>query len=697
MANSAQSNKNQGKKQMQNQQVKKKPADGVNALSGNANWYVIPAIIFFTCFLLYGNSIKHDYVLDDDIYTRGNAYVKKGFSEVKNVFGKGSLYGFNGSNESNYRPLVLLDFMAEVQWFGLNPHVNHFFNVLFFALCCVLLYYLMCKIFKAYNKLIPLAVTMLFVFHPIHTEVVASIKSRDEILGLLFGVVSFYFIFLYAEKNKLRDYTISVAAFFCSVLCKENSLTFIAIIPLLLYFFTSFDLKKIAITSLPYLGVVAICLWMRSNALSSVTFKDKMEVINNSLMAAKSGTDMLATEMVMMGKYVYMLFVPYPLSWDYSYNQIPNVSFANIKAIASVLVYMAMAVYVIRTIQQKSIHAFSILFYVITIFLSSNIIVKIGSSFAERLLFVPSLGLCMSLPLIFTSALKINPKNAVWQNKNLFYGLVGVVLVIYACILVPRNRDWADSLSLFKAGVIAAPNSARTHDALARELRSQAEQTQDPAQRSVLFAQSLNEFRKSVAIYNQSAEIYYNMGVTFYEAGMQDSAMNVYAKAIAIFPKYTMALNNMGVISFNAHKYDKAIPAFLGAYNADTSNMQALVNVGAAYQNSGDGPNAVKYYTMVLQKDPHNANAASNMSIMYVSSGMQYFDKKDFDNALQQFNLAVKYNPNNPNAYGNIGAVYQSKGDATDAIQYYQKALSIDPKNATFSQQLNALLQSKPR
>ncbi|HVA97431.1 MAG TPA: glycosyltransferase family 39 protein, partial [Bacteroidia bacterium] len=201
--------------------------------------FIVPSFIFLLCFMLYGNTINHGYALDDDIYTRKNVFVQQGFSAFKDIFNKGSLYGFNKANDSNYRPLTLLDFMAEVQWFGMDPHVSHFFNVLIFSLTCLLLYLLLQIIFKDYHASIPLFATLLFACHPIHTEVVANIKSRDELLTFLFGVSSFYAMMRYSENPQKKYYIASFIAFTLAIFSKEDSLTFILIIPLMLYFFTS--------------------------------------------------------------------------------------------------------------------------------------------------------------------------------------------------------------------------------------------------------------------------------------------------------------------------------------------------------------------------------------------------------------------------------------------------------------------------
>jgi protein O-mannosyl-transferase len=591
-----------------------------------AKWYTVPSIIFILCFILYGNTIHNDYALDDDIYTRKNVYVQEGFSHFKDIFTKGSLYGFNKVGEQQYRPLALLNFMVEVQWFGMNPHVNHFFNILLFAITCILLYLLLKRLLYKYNPVIPLAIILLFVFHPIHTEVVANIKSRDEILGLLFGTLSLLFLMRHFENPDGKQYYWSLLAFACAGFSKENYLMFALIVPLVLYFFTECGVKKCIRLSLPYVGLVVFYILVRSFVLTNNTISGKMEIINNCLMAAKSGADQSATEFLMLGKYIYLLLIPYPLSYDYSYNQIPIVSFGNIEAIGSILLYLGLSAYAIWSVKNRfsptrmegvnqPVYGFAILFYLIMMFLTSNLVIKIGSSFGERFLYAPSLGFCMVMPFFIAKIFRLNPEDMKWQKKNSYFSVLGVILLIYTCILIPRNRAWANNFTLFSADANTAPNSARAHDALAREYRTQAENAVDPALKQQDYALSLNEFRKAISIY-KDADVYYNMGVSFYEAGMEDSALSVYQKAIAENPNYTLAFNNLGVIMFNKKQYDQAINYFEKAYMADTNNPQALMNIGAAYQNEGNNERAMLYYNKVLKKDPNNSGVLSNISRM---------------------------------------------------------------------------------
>ena len=330
------------------------------AASAPRREWLAPALIFVSAFLLYANTLGHDYALDDRIYTTENVYVQQGFSAFKEIWTKGSLVGFNGANDNNYRPLVLLTFMAETQAFGLNPHASHFFNVLLFALSCVLIYFLLRGLFPALNRSVPALMALLFAFHPVHAEAVANIKSRDEILCLLFGVVCLLSLRRHVDTSRPSYYWASVMAFGLSVLCKESGVTFVLVVPLLLYFFTDSDAKRISTLTAAYAAVVVLYLIVRRSVLDTVTF-DRLPIMNNALMAAKTTGDMLATNFVMLGKYVYLLVIPYPLSWDYSYNQIPIVSFGDARAIASLLLYISMGVYVLVRLRRKDTFVFAIL------------------------------------------------------------------------------------------------------------------------------------------------------------------------------------------------------------------------------------------------------------------------------------------------------------------------------------------------
>lgn len=185
---------------------------------------------------------------------------------------------------------------------------------------------------------------------------------------------------------------------------------------------------------------------------------------DNSLVGAKTFFDREATALYMMGKYLLRLVFPHPLSYDYSYNEIPLTSFASAKVIVSLLVCAALGVIAIRELKKKSLLSFGILFFFITISMTSNLIVLIGATMADRFLYVPSLGFCLVVVYLWIHFLDMpigNPASLGFTSAK--YVPIYILLALYSYKTATRNVDWHDNLSLFTADVRSSPGSARAH------------------------------------------------------------------------------------------------------------------------------------------------------------------------------------------------------------------------------------------
>src|SRR3569832_2193619 len=122
--------------------------------------------------LLYAQSISFNFSLDDGTVIKENKLTKKGISAIPEIIKHSYWYGFNQSDDATYRPTSLVMLAIEYKLFGDNPHFNHLFNVLLYALTCWLLFRLLCKLFDGQNLIFPFVCSLLYVAHPIHTEVV---------------------------------------------------------------------------------------------------------------------------------------------------------------------------------------------------------------------------------------------------------------------------------------------------------------------------------------------------------------------------------------------------------------------------------------------------------------------------------------------------------------------------------------------
>src|SRR5579871_2316043 len=89
--------------------------------------------------LIYANTLRNGFVLDDAVVTIKNSIVTQGFKGIPELMVTPRMKGVGYFKNDNYRPLTLSMFAAEYQVFGPTPTAFHFFNILFFAGCVVLL------------------------------------------------------------------------------------------------------------------------------------------------------------------------------------------------------------------------------------------------------------------------------------------------------------------------------------------------------------------------------------------------------------------------------------------------------------------------------------------------------------------------------------------------------------------------------
>lgn len=140
-------------------------------------------------FLVFANTLSNDYCMDDEIVTIHHPLTSKGIAAIpeilKSPYFKADIYSYE------YRPVVHISFAIEHQFLGESASMSHFVNLLLYLLLVMVTFNLLKQLFPKVNELILAIITLLFALHPTHTEVVASIKNRDEILALLFTFLAF--------------------------------------------------------------------------------------------------------------------------------------------------------------------------------------------------------------------------------------------------------------------------------------------------------------------------------------------------------------------------------------------------------------------------------------------------------------------------------------------------------------------------
>src|SRR5207247_1959299 len=95
-----------------------------------------------------------------------------------------------------------------------NPHLSHLVNILLYGLTGFLLYVTFRKLLSDYASIYWFFICLFFIAHPVHTEVVANIKSRDEMLSFFFSIATVFYLADHIRNNSFGKLLAALACFF---------------------------------------------------------------------------------------------------------------------------------------------------------------------------------------------------------------------------------------------------------------------------------------------------------------------------------------------------------------------------------------------------------------------------------------------------------------------------------------------------
>jgi Flp pilus assembly protein TadD len=632
---------------MSNKRAKKQSANAQQVRSKDGRKDTWGWVLAGIAIILYANTLGHGYAFDDGLVITQNSFTLQGLAGIPDLlttdFFQG-IYGKDGMELTGgrYRPLSLVMFAIEYQLFGLNPFIGHLINVLFYGCTALLMYKVLHQWFSSAKQksILPFLATMLFVVHPIHTEVVANIKSRDEIVSFLLLLAVFFCIDKYHnQKNKLRWMSMATGAFFLSMLAKETAFTFVLLIPLALFVIKKYPLSKVVKTSIPFWIAAILYYALRTYMVGGLGEGVNPDIMENPFVGA-SFVEKYATISVILLKYLGLLFFPHPLSCDYSFNQIPWTTFADFKAIFGFVIYLMMAVWTLIKIPERHVLAFCIPLFFIPLSLTTNILFNIGAPMADRFLYMPSFGFCLAVGFLIAHYFPVKDLTAFKQNIPLAIGLA-IIFLLGVGKTISRNMAWKDNLTLFGADVKTVPASAKIHYYYANA--------------------NLAEYLSRENTSSKAAE----------ELAL---AERHFAKAVEINPKFHTAMYNLGLVAekqLDGKKAEHFLLKTLELVPRHVLSHKLLAEVYARFLNQ---PDKALYHLDKLIREA-GLKTADNYQLQGVVYGM----KQDFTNASLAFENALKINPNDARSLFNYGITLNQMGDQSKAQQYLNRAYELDP------------------
>lgn len=591
-------------------------------------------LIFGLAVALYGMTVTYDYVLDDMIVITQNQYTKKGFSGIREIMTTEHFKGYLEDQKEilgdqgdlveggRYRPLSTVTFAMETGLWGQKASLSHLINVLLYGLNGLLLFRILMLMLPGWKGKrwflgLPLLATLLFILHPIHSEVVANIKGRDEILALILALATMYYSFKYVAKNESIWLGITGVMFLLAILAKESTLPFFIIIPLSLYYFTKSSKQQIA-RVVAVLGVTfLVYLIIRINVIGflfgSGSGNVVTDLLNNPFRDAV-GTEKIGTILFTWLVYLKLLIFPHPLTHDYYPFHIAYHSLADPWVILSILTYLGLGIYALMTLKKKGILSYSVWFYILTFSIVSNLVIGLGTFMNERFMYIPSVGFCLAVVYLLKEYLPQKLKQADWI-KTTGMALLGIMAIGFMVKTVTRIPDWKDNLALDTAGVKTSSNSAHSNQFYAYELYR-------------------NSLEKGIS--KDSSLFLLNKALPYVD------------KALSIYPEYGQSHQCKAGILAGYYQYDRDLPKLLDGfyelYKVRPTRPVQFLNVYLDYlnKNAPDKQLMVDFYYK------------TGYELIYKQHGNQPNAK---GLARQYLNYAKNISPNDPRIIQALGEI----------------------------------------
>ena len=592
-------------------------------LNGKAAVLGVCALLAVAVFLVFGQTLRHDFVnYDDGQYFFTNPHVETGLTW------NNMLWAFQAAYASNWHPLTWLSLMLDVELFGTGPAGPHLMNVLLHAANTVLLFLVLNRMMGLRSnksigattpqvglrsdKSVGVAATQagalwrsafvaaLFGLHPLHVESVAWVAERKDVLSGLFFLLTLLMYARYVEQSKAQSpkskafYGLALLFFALGLMSKPMLVTLPFVLLLLDYWplerFTIHDLRftirRLAWEKIPFFVLSAI-----SCVVTFVAQKDAVQPFDRIPMGIRA-----VNAMVSCVRYLRKMFWPVNLAIPYPYPS--HWSFELFWLSAAV--FLAAIVFAVW-LGRRFPFLITGWFWYLGMLIPVIGLVQVGAqSMADRYTYLPLIGVFIML---------------VWGTSEVFERWQ-----------LPRPAIWGLAL------LVLAACTARTLD----QLR--------------FWQNTETLFHHTIAVTKGNAVAYYNLGEYYSGKGRLDEAVDDYLKAIQIRPGYDDALNNLGVALAVKGELDEAITRIRESIHYRPDKADAYYNLGNVFIMQQKLDEAASAYAEALRLKPDYPEAHNNLANVLLTQGHR-------NAAVQHYREALRLNPGHEGAKRQLRAL----------------------------------------
>jgi len=481
-------------------------------------------VITVLVFIIYLPVIGAPLFWDDDDNIVNNTYVKN--FDLANMFTKNQIEGA-GFSSNQYRPILSTSFAIEHALVGNWPVLYHLTNLLIHLLNGFLIYKILKLILK--NNFLPYILTALFLIHPVNTEAVSYIAGRTDLLGLLFLLLPTYVLF-HTNKEASKTKIIIIGSFLLGILSKETVIIMPGLIAFLYLFFKkSFLQKKTGLIIRSFIVTSGLAIFYMAMRLTIFNFQNTLNFYQTQNIFTESIFIRVITFLSVLPSYIGFLFAPLTLYAERS-SVIYTSLFYPLPLIGLLIVILFLLGFVFGIKRNKSLLSFGIIWFFITLFPVSNILIPVNAIITEHWLYMPFFGFL----IIIGSLIDVQIKKINRLTQATIIILIAVYFSFFAARTYARNIEWSDPIVFYEQTLKHSSSSIRVINNLA-----------------MLYADK-NNFEKAKYYYEKAisqGDIYpqphHNLGNMYVNLGNYEKAEKEYLRAIEIDRTFSFSYNGL--------------------------------------------------------------------------------------------------------------------------------------------------------
>jgi tetratricopeptide (TPR) repeat protein len=571
---------------------------------------------------VYANSLANGLVYDDVHVIVENAAVRSPF-DLRTIFLTPSWFQ-RGNPTIVYRPLVTWTFALNHAAHGLGPLGYHLVNVLLHGGASALLVALA----LALGSPLPVAglAGCVFAVHPIHSEAVANVAGRAELLAATLALAAL----LAARRRSAGSGLVAVALYGLALLSKEHAIAVLVLVPLADLVFDDDNSVRAFLGHLRgrrlavYLALVAVTggyLLLRRAALGALIGAPSTIGFWMNPAAFAPAPLRVLTALRVQALAVGLLVCPLRLSADYSFRHIPVVTGpAEPGAIAGLLVAIGLVALAVVLWRRARAAFFWLALALASWSVVANLVVPIGTIFGERLLYLPSAGFAVLVAMALAQVGTAGRRRPTIALATALFAAGGLRTAW-------RNPVWRSDLSLAEVTVRDAPESGHAHHVL---------------------------------------------GLAYAARGRDEEALRAYGEALRIYPQDAASFYNIGVIHQQRGRLAEAMAAFRRVTEIEPAHFPAWINLASADNSRGNFETALASAerAVAIRAEVPNAHVVRGFALRGLGR---------LDEARAAFEEALRLAPSMPDALMGLGATDLERGDFERATWAFARLVRVAP------------------